>query len=216
MYSQSAMAYLTFTIAGRTVKVDPDIYYQIFNVRSSRPYKKYVGDITYLRFSGGQYVNIVIKGNPQRYVPLSRFIMNPPLGMVVDHVNSDRLDNRRENLRIANHRQNGLNRKAGSSSGFAGVCVYTKKTGRSYCKVQFYDRNGKSYSFYAADCPEHRILAAYAHDKFVLLSGDEEYAPLNFEIFKYEPFRTFLLNEDLNKYKLKPAPVISTRVEKSF
>ena len=206
MLSQTAIAYLTFDIRGRTVKVDPDIYYQIFNVHFSRPYKKYVGDIIGLRFSGtgNRYPAVLLGTNPARLISLSRFIMNPPPGLVVDHINGDRLDNRRENLRIANHRQNALNVKARNSTGFAGVCVHKKKNGRSYCKVQFYDMNGKSHSFYAPDCPEHRILAAYAHDKFVLKSGDEDFAPLNFESFKYEPFRSFLLETDLNDYKMSP------------
>ena len=205
MSSQSAIDYLTFTIRGRTVKVDPDIYYQIFNIRPARPYKKYVGEIIGLRFSGtgNIYPAILFGSNPARLISLSRFITNPPPGMVVDHINGERFDNRRENLRITNHRQNGLNRKTRNSSGFAGVCICKRKNGGTYCKTQFTDRNGKVYNFSASDCPEHRILAAYAHDKFVLLANDEEYAPLNFEIFKYEPFRSFLLETDLSLFKIK-------------
>lgn len=205
MSTQTAIAYLTFDIRGRTVKVDPDIYYRIFNIHYTQPPKKYAGDIIGLRFSGtgNIYPAILLGTNPTRLISLSRFIMNPPMGLVVDHINGDRFDNRRENLRIATYRQNALNIKSRTNTGFAGVCVHTKKNGRTYCKVQFYDSSGKSHSFYAPDCPENRILAAYAHDKFVLLSGDEDFAPLNFENFKYEPFRSFLLNTDLNQYKLK-------------
>ncbi len=203
MSLQCATDFLTFTIRGRTVKVDPDIYYQIFNVRLTRPYKKYVGDIIGLRFSGKNYPAVLIGPNPPKFVSLSRFIMKPPLGMVVDHINGDRFDNRRENLRITNHRQNGLNRKTRNSSGFAGVCVCKRKNGKTYIKSQFAARNGKTYCFYVTDSPEHRILAAYAHDKFVLQCGDEEYAPLNFDNFRYEPFRSFLLETDLNKFKIK-------------
>jgi hypothetical protein len=206
MPTQTAIAYLTFDIRGRTVKVDPDIYYRIFNIHPSRPYKKYVGEIIGLRFSGtgNRYPAVLLGANPARLISLSRFIMNPPAGLVVDHINGDRLDNRRENLRIANHRQNALNVKARNNTGFAGVSVHTKKNGRTYCKVQFYDMNGKSHSFYAADCHEHRILAAYAHDKFVLQCGDEDFAPLNFDSFRYEPFRSFLLETDLTDYKISP------------
>ena len=206
--TQETTDFLTFTTAGRTVKVDPDIYYQIFNIRPSRPRRKYVGDIIGLRFSGtgNLYPAILIGANPARLISLSRFITNPPLGSVVDHINGDRLDNRRENLRIANHRQNALNVKTKNSTGFAGVCVCRRKNGRTYVKSQFNDRNSKNYCFYASDCPEHRILAAYAHGKFVLQSGDEEYAPLNFDNFKYEPFRSFLLDIDLNQFKLKMMP----------
>ncbi|MCX5632610.1 MAG: HNH endonuclease signature motif containing protein [Phycisphaerae bacterium] len=205
MSSQSAIDFLTFTISGRTVKVDPDIYYQIFNIRPTRPRRKYVGDIIGLRLSGENYPILHIGKNPTRLVPVSRFIMNPPPDSVVDHINGDRLDNRRENLRITNHRQNGLNRKPRNNTGFAGVSIYTIK-GKNFCRGRFYNRDGKTLLFCAIDCPEHRILAAYAHDKFVLLANDEEYAPLNFEIFKYEPFRSFLLETDLNKYKFKMSP----------
>jgi hypothetical protein len=211
MSTQSTTDFLTFTIAGRPVKVDADIYYQLFNVRPSRPYKKFAGDIIGLRLGGNDYPSIIIGRNPKRLVLLSRFIMNPPADMVVDHINGDIYDNRRENLRVANHRQNALNQKARNNSGFRGVCVYKAKNGRNYCQVHFCDRYSKLYSFHAADCHEHRILAAYAHDKFVLLSGDEDYAPMNFENFKYEPFRSFLLETDLNQFKTKsvscPAPI---------
>jgi hypothetical protein len=216
MPTQSATDFLTFTISGRPVKVDPDIYYQIFNVRPSRPYKKYVGDIIGLRISMGNYPNIVIGKKRLKCTALSRFIMNPPKGMVVDHINGDRLDNRRENLRIVTYRQNSLNRKARNNTGLAGVSVSTDKRDKKYCCGKFYDRDGKTFRLNLPDCHEHRILAAYAHDKFVLQSGDEEYAPLNFESFKYEPFRSFLLETDLNKFKIKPvscpAPIKNSSV----
>jgi hypothetical protein len=44
-------------------------------------------------------------------------------------------------------------------------------------------------------------LTALARDKFVLQEGEEEYAPLNFPCWKFEPLRSILMNEDLNKYK---------------
>jgi hypothetical protein len=196
------MDYLTFTIRGRTVKVDPDIYYQIFNICPTCPYKKYVGNIRTLRLSGENYPILQIGKKTKKLIQLSRFIMNPPKKMVVDHINGDRLDNRRANLRITNYRQNGLNKKARNNTGFFGVSVSTAR-GRTFCRGRFHNKDGKTLYFSALDHPEHRILAAYAHDKFVLQSGDEEYAPLNFEIFKYEPFRSFLLETDLNKFKIK-------------
>ena len=212
MSTQSTTDFLTFAIRGRPVKVDADIYYQIFNVRLSRPYKKYAGDITGLCLGGcGSYPAVLYGTNGPRIVSLTRFIMNPPAGMVVDHIDGDIFNNRRENLRIANRRQNALNVKPRNNTGFSGVSVCKKKIARSYCKVEFYDRNGKTYRFHAVDCPEHRILAAYAHDKFFLQAGDEDYAPLNFESFKYEPFRSFLLETDLNKFKIKISPSCHSR-----
>jgi hypothetical protein len=61
--------------------------------------------------------------------------------------------------------------------------------------------DGKELVFQLPDNPANRIVAAFARDKFVLLCGDEEFAPLNFPCFKYEPLRSILLSEDLRKYK---------------
>lgn len=44
-----------------------------------------------------------------KFVMLHRFIMDAPDGVEVDHINHDRLDNRRANLRLCTHSQNGMN-----------------------------------------------------------------------------------------------------------
>ncbi len=40
---------------------------------------------------------------------LHRYIMNCPEGMVVDHINHDKTDNRKNNLRICSYSQNAMN-----------------------------------------------------------------------------------------------------------
>lgn len=59
-----------------------------------------------------------------RRVLIGRFIMNPPEGTVVDHINGNTLDNRRNNLRICTQSGNQKNRNnlnKNNTSGFRGI-----------------------------------------------------------------------------------------------
>ena len=68
----------------------------------------------------GQYVSSIINGTEML---LHRFLMNPPDDMEVDHINRDKLDNRRSNLRVCTHQENDWNKLAGTrnKSGYSGV-----------------------------------------------------------------------------------------------
>lgn len=68
----------------------------------------------------------------RKRISLHRFIMNPDKDMVVDHINGDRSDNRRSNLRVCSHKQNLANQKLNSknTSGFKGV--YYKKSKKKF------------------------------------------------------------------------------------
>lgn len=76
----------------------------------------------------------------KRTIPMHRVIMNAPPGLEVDHINGDRLDNRKRNLRICTHRQNlkNMHNVRGGSSMYKGVHRY-KKTGRwqAYITVDY-------------------------------------------------------------------------------
>jgi hypothetical protein len=71
---------------------------------------------------------------------MHRLIMNAPTDRQVDHVNGDRLDNRRANLRLATQRENSANTRKRSSnkSGVKGV-VWDKarKKWAAYIKVNY-------------------------------------------------------------------------------
>jgi hypothetical protein len=74
------------------------------------------------RTSSGDYTYAAKKVDGRR-VLLHRVITKAPVGSVVDHLNGNRLDNRRANLRICSHKENMQNRKLhlNNTSGFVGV-----------------------------------------------------------------------------------------------
>ncbi len=65
----------------------------------------------------------IVENGKAKYIQMSRFIMNCPLGMFVDHINHNTLDNRKKNLRIVNRRQNQMNKSKNKkkSSKYKGV-----------------------------------------------------------------------------------------------
>ena len=66
-----------------------------------------------------------IYGIPAHHKPMHRFIMKAERGQIVDHINGNTLDNRKENLRIVTAQQNSQNRlrtvSPGKTSNFKGV-----------------------------------------------------------------------------------------------
>lgn len=71
-------------------------------------------------------------------IHMHRVIMSPPLGLQVDHINNDGLDNRRDNLRICTHAQNIHNqsKQLNTTSSFKGVCWHKRtKKWRAYICV---------------------------------------------------------------------------------
>jgi hypothetical protein len=104
---------------------------------------------------------------------MHRFVLNPPRGVKVDHVNGNGLDNRRENLRLCNDSQNQANRihLTKNTSGYRGV-TWNKKSKKWQAGI----KATKSIHLGLFNSPED---AARAYDaKAIELFG--EFARTNF------------------------------------
>lgn len=96
----------------------------------------------------GTYVQVSFYPRRSRQkMGLHRFLMNPPKGMYVDHINSDKLDNRRSNLRIVTNAENMQNVKkprSDNKSGYRGVWKVKDKW-QGWAKVNGKDVYAGSY-----------------------------------------------------------------------
>lgn len=115
------------------------------------------------------------RGGKSVCVLMHREILDAPKGMHVDHINGDRLDNRRENLRLCTHAQNGRNRKPtpGGSSKYKGVKWDRRaKKWRATIKI-----NRKEYhlGYFTSETE-----AALAYDRGAL-KHHKEFARTNFQ-----------------------------------
>lgn len=127
------------------------------------------------------------RGEPNIY--LHQLIMGKHPGLIIDHINREPLDNRRENLRIVtinqsmqNRRKLQLNRdRKTPTSKYKGVCLITKNLVRKNGKPYIY--TGWRYSLYNGD---KKIEGIVKTEKEAALKYNElarkyhgEYAVLN-------------------------------------
>lgn len=115
--------------------------------------------------------------NARRGVKMHRLIMSAKENEEVDHINGDRLDNRRSNLRVCTHKQNGRNkhRNARNTSGFKGVSLKKRGPNNMKCWYASIGVSGKRLYlgyYYTA------IEAAEAYDQ-AAIEHHGEYASLN-------------------------------------
>lgn len=125
--------------------------------------------------NGSNYAATYYKG---KHFRLHRIILNAPKNLVVDHINHDKLDNRKSNLRICSRTQNNWNTKKNinNKSGFKGV--YFNKENKKW-RVAITMNGERIHVGYFLD----KIEAAMAYDK-VISRYRKQFAYLNFPITK--------------------------------
>lgn len=101
------------------------------------------------------------------YVFMHRKITNCPNNRVVDHINGDGLDNRKENLRIVTHRSNLQNGHSSKSSRFPGISWY-KQQRRWVARILY---NGKN-QFLGSSTNELEAATMYQVACAVLIKED--------------------------------------------
>jgi len=107
-------------------------------------------------------------------IRMHKDILTPVRGFVIDHINGNTLDNRKDNLRICTHSQNLTNvgKKSNNTSGYKGVS-WNKSHGKWQSQICV---NGKTtYLGHFND----KLKAAKAYDD-AALKHHGEFARLNF------------------------------------
>lgn len=127
---------------------------------------------------------------------LHREIMNPPDGMFIDHINRNRLDNRKENLRVCNIAQNRYNSgpNKDTSSKYKGV-HYCKKR-KLYNSIITFE--GKTYNLGSYYTEEEAAIAFNLKAKE--LQGEFAYLNDVEEILKAEKANNKIKTGSSSKY----------------
>lgn len=98
---------------------------------------------------------------------MHRFLLDPPPKMVVDHINGNKLDNRRSNLRITTCAKNCLSRHVlhpRNTSGYNGVCWHKeKKKWRASIKINY----RQTFLGYFDDIEEAAKVSQRAREKIL-------------------------------------------------
>lgn len=114
---------------------------------------------------GYAVTTFTVSPGERKEISMHRFIMNPYTSLTIDHVNNEKADNRKENLRVATRQQQCFNRAArGKTSRYKGISFRKKekKWEVRICK----DGKVKNLGMYFSEEEAATIYAAEAKKLF--------------------------------------------------
>lgn len=133
-----------------------------------------VAPYSWHKHNGGYATAWVDIDGTRKKVLMHRFILDAPSGVQCDHINGDRLDNRRQNLRLATHGENQFNRSPRKEHRYKGI-HYFARDGRYQVSIR---KDNRQFHLGYWDTAEE---AARAYDQAaVFLFG--EFARTNFPV----------------------------------
>lgn len=118
--------------------VDLDIFNEIKEYNWHVEWKK---DVKGYYVSHTKYLGIVDNKPKYETVFLHNYIMQQQKGYVVDHINHNRLDNRKSNLRIVSYSDNSKNRKGKNSNNTSGYRNVSWVDGKWLVQLQVDGKN---------------------------------------------------------------------------
>lgn len=117
------------------------------------------------------------KEGERKSIIMHRIIMNAQKGQIIDHINHDTLDNRKENLRFCTHSENMQNRTIQSNNKARYKGIYWRKS-RNCWEVRVH----KNCKLKRVKCVHDKIEAALVYDEFAE-EVHGEFAKLNFPMY---------------------------------
>jgi hypothetical protein len=111
--------------------------------------------------SAGYAARFGSRKHGHKYYLMHRVILEPPQGFVTDHINHDKLDNRRANLRTATHAQNMFNTRISknNTSGYKGVS-FRESCGKWHASASIKNKS-KHIGFYQTPLEAHRAYCQF-------------------------------------------------------
>lgn len=116
----------------------------------------------------------------KKRISLHRYITNCPKGMVVDHINGNTLDNRKENLRICTNKENAYNQKkhkGNRHSKYKGVTFRKELKSKPWEAMIYKDYKSKRLGYFATEieaAKAYNMAAAEAYGQFAKLNEIED------------------------------------------